>query len=141
MKQIKVKPIRKEVMDILKSEIQKLDDCNFRKFLCNELEKFNYSELIELNYFGLQKPPMHKLEMELTNQQKIDNQLNLQFIYLKHYKYNTNLSNETIMWLDMKIGKLYNRVGKLIDKKVKAKEHWQNKYGNLSTNQNEIVIK
>ena len=26
-----------------------------------------------------------------------------------------------------------------IDKKVKAKEHWQNKYGNLSTNQNQIV--
>jgi hypothetical protein len=140
MKPIKVKPIRHEVMDILKSEIEKLDDCNFRKFLCNELEKFNYSELIELNYFGLQIPPRNSFKMELKHQEKIDNQLNLQFIYLKHYKYNTNLSNETIMWLDMKIGKLYNRVGKLIHKKAKAKEHWQNKYGNLSTNQNQIVI-
>jgi hypothetical protein len=44
------------------------------------------------------------------------------------------------MWLDMKIGKLYNRVGKLIHKKAKAKEHWQNKYGNLNTNQNQTVI-
>jgi hypothetical protein len=44
------------------------------------------------------------------------------------------------MWLDKKIGKLYDKVGKLISKKIQAKEHWQNKYGNLSTNQNEIVI-
>ena len=143
MNPIKVNPIKQEVMDILKSEIEKLDDGNFKNFLCNELEKFNHSELIK--WYSICRcerkiPPMIKLEIDLTNQERIDCFKNLQFIYLKNYKYNTNLSNEAIMWLDKKIGKLYDKVGKLIDKKVKAKEHWQNKYGNLSTNQNQIVI-
>jgi hypothetical protein len=102
------------------------------------MERYNHSELIELGLFGLQIPPMNKLPIEGGLQEIIYCVKNLQLIYLKNFKYNTNISDETREWLDIKVGKLYIKVGRLIDKlyvnKQKSYEHWQNKYENITTN-------
>jgi hypothetical protein len=127
-----MKVLRQEIIDILKSEIGRTDNLNFKNFLSNEMERYNHSELIELGLFGLQIPPMNKLPIEGGLQEII------QLIYLKNFKYNTNISDETREWLDIKVGKLYIKVGRLIDKlyvnKQKSYEHWQNKYENITTN-------
>ena len=133
-----MKVLRQEIIDILKSEIDRADNTNFKNFLSNEMERHNHSELIELGLFGLQIPPMNKLPIEGGLQERIDCVKNLQFIYLKNFKYNTDISDETREWLDIKIGKLYIKIGRFIDRlyvnKQKSYQHWQNKYENITTN-------
>ena len=133
-----MKVLRQEIIDILKSEIDRADNINLKNFLSNEIERHNHSELIELGLFGLQIPPMNKLPIEGGLQERIDCVKNLQFIYLKNFKYNTDISDETREWLDIKIGKLYIKIGRFIDRlyvnKQKSYQHWQNKYENITTN-------
>jgi hypothetical protein len=129
---------KNEIIDILKSEVDRTDNPNFKNFLLNELEGFNHSYLIKSGFFGLQIPPMNKLPIEGGLQERINCIKNLQLIYLKNFKYNTNISDETREWLDIKVGKLYIKVGKLIDKlyvnKQKSYQHWKNNYEILTTN-------
>jgi hypothetical protein len=129
---------KKEVIEILKEQIKKTDDSNFGNFLQNQIECYHHSYLFSIGFFGNTSPKINKLPVEGGLQAQIDYLKKLQFIYLYNYKYNENISTETVEWLDMKVGKIYEKIGKKIDslykKKQQKRKHWENKYGNLTIN-------
>jgi len=126
--------IKKELITIYQTESDKADTLALKNHLLNEIKSIEHSELQKRCYeMGIQTPPMSKLPTlndygNHSPQFIINLNKQLQFILLNHFKYNTNISDETRNYLDIKIGSLYRKIGKAIKKRNTYRERVYNKY-------------
>jgi hypothetical protein len=128
--------VKDEFIQILKMEIQKCDDLALKNHLINEIRRIEHLALNRVCVsMGIETPPMNKLEVKEIGvfglQTLINVNKKLQFILLKHFKYNNNISDETRKFLDIKIASLYKKIGKAIRKmKINQEKYLKKKLVN-----------
>jgi hypothetical protein len=126
--------IKKELITIYQTESDKADTLSLKNHLLNQIKQFEHKELAsECIKMGMLVPPMDKLPTlneygNHTPQFMINLNKKLQAILSYHFKYNTNISDETRNYLNDKLGSLYKKVGKNIEKRKDYKERIYNKY-------------
>ena len=126
--------IKKELITIYQTESDKADTLALKNHLLNQIKHYEQVELQSMCYeMRITCPPMSKLPTlneygNHTPQFMINLNKKLQAILSYHFKYNTNISDETRNYLDTKIGSLYKKIGKHIEKRKIHKQKVYNKY-------------
>lgn len=128
--------IKAELIQIYQMESDNAGELSVKNHILNQIKAFEHNNLVnEYKRLGKIIPPMDKLPIlnaagNTTTQIMINVNKALQLILVKHYKYNTNISEETREYLDIKINNLYKKIGKAINKKHTYQQRVQSKYTN-----------
>jgi hypothetical protein len=100
--------IKNEIISILNAEIDTTNNNEFKARLFNEIQK--------IKYWGGKDGKIQRIDVGYNPQIHINFMKRLQFIYLTNFKYNKNLSNETISFLDNRVASSYKKIGKMVNK-------------------------
>jgi hypothetical protein len=121
--------VKNEFIQILEMEIQSCNDVSLKNHMINEIKRFEHQALNKLCYkMGTNTPKMVKVKTfegkQIGKQNQIDVYKKFQLVCLKHFKYNKSISDDAREYLDIKIGSIYKKIGKLINKhKIKVEQY------------------
>jgi hypothetical protein len=119
--------VRDEIIDLYTQQINTVKDINFKKFLMTERERLIHQYNVDRGTYGTYAPKMVKYTSEMSLQMRVNLMKKFMTFLSFHYNTNTDLSDDTLLWIDNKIKGLYTKVGKSIEIINERKEYYNNK--------------